>query len=283
MKKYLHLLFVALFATMSLGSKAYDLTKAQEAIPFLKSVYAYESLRESKMVVGGNVINETRTETTYNNDNLVTSVITLQNGQKSIELSDYVYGDKNRTHNAITYVNGQPYTKSSYNDTFGDDFYRNITVSDVITETMGNQSKERIEWAYDENGRIIGMKHYVNEQLVKEQKNYTWTPNSCEYEEITYSPIPSTDKVTKKYADDNYVQNVLEIHSIDMNGAKTESKNECSYDKDGNITSLKSYQNGQLTMEWKDYVWGDKKNTHTEIMYMNGNPMSVTEVTQYYK
>ena len=110
-----------------------------------------------------------------------------------------------------------------------------------------------------------------------------WTPNSCEYVEISYFPMASSQKVTKKFQDENYVQNILEVHEIDMNGVKMENKNECTYDSDGNLTSMKSYTNGQLTMEWKDYIWGDKKNTHKEVMYMNGTPFMTIEVTQYYK
>ena len=93
---------------------------------------------------------------------------------------------------------------------------------------------------------------------------------------------------TNVVADENllvyefYVQNVCEIHIITINGVQTETKSEYTYDESGNLTSMKNFQDGQLVMEWKDYVWGDKKNTHIEIMYMNGSPMSTTEVTQFY-
>lgn len=53
----------------------------EEAMPFLKGDYVYEYLRESKTTMGGNVVSENQTETTYNTENNVTSVITTTNGQ----------------------------------------------------------------------------------------------------------------------------------------------------------------------------------------------------------
>ena len=148
---------------------------------------------------------------------------------------------------------------------------------------MGVESKELFEWTFDDKGRIIGLKQYSNNQLLSEQKDYIWTPTSVEYLTINYSPIASVDKVKKVFKDSNYIQNVLETHEIDMNGMKTETRNESEYDENGNINSFKSYSNGQLLMEWTDYVWGDKKSSHKEIMYMNENPISETLVEQYYK
>mgnify|MGYP003288418835 CR=1 FL=1 len=289
MKKYFYILLTCLFSTLTItmygheNGDGYDLKKAQEAMPFLKGEYVYEYLRESKTMMNGTVVSELRTETTYDDNFLITSIVSYSNGQKTLELYDYVYGDRTRLHKSKTYMNGQCLTSQEYTDTFIDDFYRNMSLSEITTTTAGTTSNERIEYTYDDQGRIIGMKHYVNGELHIEQLNYVWTPNSCEYESITYAPFPSTSKVSKKFIDEFYVQNVCEIHITTMNGFQTENRSEFTYDDNGNLTSMKSYLNGTLSMEWKDYVWGNKMNKHTEIMYMNGTPISTAEVTQYYK
>jgi hypothetical protein len=289
MKKYIGSLIIFVFSTISINvygsddGDGYDLHKAQEAMPFLKGEYVYEYLRESKIMMNGAVISETRTETSYDKNFLITGVVTFTNGQKTLELFDYIYGDRTRMHKANTYMNSQCLSSQEYSDTFIDDFYRNMSVSEITTTSAGISSIQKNEFFYDEQGRIIGMKQFVNGNLQMEQLNYVWTPNSCEYESITYYPVQSTEKVTKRFIDEYYVQNVCEIRIITINGFQTEIKNEYTYDERGNLTSMKNFQNGQLVMEWKDYVWGEKKNTHKEITYMNGSPISTTEVSQYYK
>lgn len=283
MKNSIKLILAILFSIISFASYAYDLEKAKEAMPFLKSDYAFEYLRIQKSMMGGKDVGETRVETTYNEDGLITSVITTTNGQKQLELVDYVYGDKSRSHTANTYMNGQLFTSESFSDSFSDDFYRNMTASDIVKNQMGNVVKEHIEWTYDDASRIVGMKHYQGDKLQLEQKDYVWTPNSCEYITVTYFPIASTDKVKKIFKDTEYVQNILETHEVEMNGVKTSTRSEFTYDDKGNIISMKSYSNGQLLMEWCDYIWGNKQSSHKEIMYMNGNPISESIVEQYYK
>ena len=283
MRNYIKLIAVAIFSIIAFAANAYDIEKAKEAMPFLKSDYAYEYLRVQKKMMGDKVVGENRTVTTYNDNYLITSVITTDNGQKSIELVDYVYGDQTRSHKANTYMNGQLFTSENFSDVCGDDFYRNMTVSESTKTQLGNSSNIRVEWTYDDADRIIGMKQYQDGKLQLEQKDYTWTPNSCEYVTVTYFPIASTDKVKKTFRDTEYVQNILETHDIDMNGLKTSLRSEFAYDDNGNLISMRNYNNDQLLMEWKDYIWGDKKSTHKEIMYMNGNIISESLVEQFYK
>ena len=287
MKKCISTFITMLFAGIAVnayGQEYYDLQKAQEAMPFLKSEYAYEYLRVDKTIMNGMVVSESRTESSYNENFLITGIVTYMNGQKTMELYDYVYGDRTRLHKTNTYMNGQCLSTQDVSDTFVDDFYRNMNLSEITTATGGVvSSMQRIEFTYDEQGRITGMKQFVNGELQTEQFNYVWTPNSCEYESVTYFPFQSTDKVSKKFIDEHYVQNVCETHVMTMNGIQMETKNEYTYDESGNMTSMKSYQNGQLSMEWKDFVWGDKINTYTQVMYVNGAPMSTSVVTRYYK
>lgn len=283
MKKIVNLLLTVLLLSMSLTTYAYDLEKAKEAMPFLKSDYAFEYLRVQKSMMGDKVVSEIRTETTYNDNGLIISVITTTNGQKSLELIDYVYGDKTRSYKSNTYMNGQSFSSQSFSDVFVDEFYRNMTVSESTQTQMGNTSKLRYEWTYDESGRIIGVKQYQDGKLQLEQKDYIWSPNSCEYVTITYFPIASTDKVKKTFSDSEYIQNVLETHEVEMNGVKTDSRSEFDYDDNGNLISMKNYSNGQLLMEWNSYSWGNKQSSHKEIMYMNGNVISESFVEQYFK
>lgn len=256
---------------------------AEDAMPFLKGEFVYETLREAKTMMNGSVVSEMCTETTYDDNNNITKILVTTNGQPTLETTDYNYGNRTMSNVSSSYMNGQKLSTKKTSNQYADDFYRNIVVAEIETEGFGHTTKQKNEWSYDEKGRVIGMKQYQDGQLQLEQKDYVWTPNSCEYLEISYFPISSTQKVTKKFQDENYVQNILEIHEIDMNGVKMENKNEYAYDSDGNLSSMKTYTNGQLTMEWKDYTWGDKKNTHTEVMYVNGSPSNITEVTQYYK
>ena len=233
MVKYLGVLIISIFSTILTDIYGYDLKKAQETLPFLKGEYVYEYLRESKTMMNSTVVN-VRTETSYDENFLITGIKTFTNGQKTLEFFDYVYGDRTRMYKANTYMNGQCISSQEFSDSFIDDFYRNMNVSEIKTTSAG------------------------------------------------VSSIQSTEKVSKKFIDEFYVQNVCEIHIITINGVQTETKSEYTYDESGNLTSMKNFQDGQLVMEWKDYVWGDKKNTHIEIMYMNGSPMSTTEVTQFY-
>ena len=87
-------------------------------------------------------------------------------------------------------------------------------------------------------------------------------------------------EMSDSFIDDFYRNMSVNEITTTTAGISSVQKNEFTYDENGNIISMKTFQNGQLSMEWKDYVWGDKKNTHVEIMYMNGSPMSTTEVTQ---
>ena len=283
MKFIIKLLVLSLFSTIGVTTFAYDFEKAKEAMPFLNSDYAFEYLRVQKIMMGDKVIGESRTETTYNDQYLIASIVGTMNGQKTLELVDYEYGDRSRTHTANTYVNGQLYSSALFVDTFGDDYYRNMTISEIYKTQSGIKSKERIEWTYDNDGRITSMKHYQDDKLAIEQKDYIWTPNSCEYTEISYFPTASTSKVKKTFRDSDYVQNILEIHEIEMNGVKTDTRGEFDYDDKGNLISMKSYNNGQLLTEWSNYSWGNKQNTHKETMYMNGTIISESIVEQYYK
>ena len=275
------LMAICLDTVTSLNFNAY--AADGDELPFLKSDYLYEYLNESKIMMGGNVVSESKTEITYDDDNHIISMVSYMNGQKLMEMIDYTYSDRKRTHIANNYSHGEIMMSSKVTDTFADDIYRNMLVSERETEMAGNKSVTRYEWIYDDQGRIIGMKEFLDGQLQMEQKEYVWTPNSCEYIEERLLPFPSVTKVTKQFQDEHYVQNVLEIHASDRNGVKTEFRTECQYDDNGNLISLKSYLNGQLSSEWKDYNWGDKKSSHTVISYMNGNPTSTSEVVQYYK
>ena len=268
---------------LSLFSFSTNAEDTTEDLPFLKSDYLYEYLHEVKTSMGGNVVSETKMETTYDDNNHIISMITTTNGAKTMEMIDYVYGDKIRSNTSNIYLNGQKMMTMKTNSTFADDIYRNMTVNESETDQMGKVSKQRNEWTYDDQGRIIGMKQFLNGELQLEQKDYEWTPNSCSYVEILYFPMKSTKNVSKQFKDDHYIQNILEVHETDMNGVKMESRSEWTYDDAGNMTSFKNYSNGQLSMEWKDFVWGDKKGSHTEIMYMNGAPTTTSEVKQYYK
>ena len=252
-------------------------------MPFLKGDYVYEILRESKTKMGDNLITETIIKTEYDDNNNIVSIIVTTNGEKTLEMIDYVYGDRKMTNLTNQYLNGQLFSSMKTNNTYDDDFYRNIAVGELETIKGGIPSIQRNEWTYDDQGRMTGMKQYIDGNLSEEQKDYTWTSKSCEYFTYSYSPIQYTEKVTKKFEDDNYVRNVLELHQRDMNGFNIEIKNEATYDNEGNLTSLKSYTNGELTLEFSDYIWGDKKNTHKETMYVNGSPSMISEVTQYYK
>lgn len=262
---------------------AYGQQKAESVLPFLKGNYVYEYLHESKMLVNGNVINESRTETKYNDKNNIISIKNYQGGQLMLEQVNYLYGNKVCSYETMTYMGGQKTASSKVKNVYVDDIYRNISVSEIENTVNGNTTNQRNEWTYDEQGRMIGMKQYLNGELSKEQLNYVWTPNTCEYEEISYLPMKSTTSVRKEFQDKDYVQNTLELRITDMNGMKSEVKNEYTYNEKGNISSMKSYINEHLTVEWKDYVWGDKQITHTEVMYVNDMPMSTSTVTQYYK
>lgn len=283
MERLLKSIIVVFLFLIGLSTYAFDLEKAKEAMPFLNSDYAFQYLRIQKNLMNGQPIGETRTETKYTDDGLISSIVTTTNGEKTLELIDYEYGDRTRNYKSNTYLNGQLFSNSTFHDTFGDDFYRNMTTSDNITNQMGKPGKVHMEFTYDEEGRIVGMKQYQDDKLQIEQKDYCWTPNSCEYLSITYFPIPSNDHVKKSFQDTNYVQNILEIHEIEMNGTKTDSKSEFTYDDKGNMTSMKNFSNGQLLTEWKDYIWGDKKSSHKEIMYLNGNVISESLVEEFYK
>ncbi len=286
MKKIIYSCIIMVLACLTISNPSVIAQNTkEEAMPFLKGDYVYEYLRESKTTMGGNVVSENQTETTYNTENNVTSVITTTNGQKTLEMLAYVYGNKTLTYQGNTYMNGQLLSSQKFSNTYADNFYRNMLTSDIETEGMGSTTKQHIEYSYDNQNRIVGMKHYQDGKLQKEELNYVWTPNTCEFEEITYFPIQSKAKVSRKYQDENYVQVLEEIRITEMGGVTTETKSEYTYlnTYNGNLTSMKNFQNGVLVMEWKDYVWGDKKNTHTEIMYANGSPISTSEVTQYYK
>lgn len=277
-KGILAFLFIAFAAITSCAQ-----TETPDSLPFLKSKYLHEYLHEAKMMMNGNVVSETITETTYDEKDRISSMTIKTNGQKIMEFIDYNYGDKTRNYTVNNFLNGNLSASTIHNDTFADDIYRNMLTSESKNKLADDNSVQLMEWTYDDNGRIIGMKQYLNGVLQSEQRDYVWTTNSCEYVEETFLPFPSISHVSKQFKDNYYVQNILEIHKIDRNGMQSESRNETKYDDDGNIISFKSFDNGELSFEWKDYVWGDNKSTHTEIMYINGNPMSVTEVTQYYK
>lgn len=64
MKNSIKLILAILFSIISFASYAYDLEKAKEAMPFLKSDYAFEYLRIQKSMMGGKDVGETRVETT---------------------------------------------------------------------------------------------------------------------------------------------------------------------------------------------------------------------------
>ena len=283
MKKYINSILLT-FALISCAPVSLNAQKdVSEAYPFLKKDYMYEYLNVAKTIVDGNVISETRVETTYDDNNRITSIITTTNGQKTMEMVDFIYGDRTKSNVNNTYMNGEKFSTQKVTNSYVDDYYRNIGVAEIETEMKGKTEKQRNEWVYDEQERVIGMKQYLDGKLQKEEKDYVWTPNSCEYEEISYFPISSTSKVSKQFQDENYVQNVLEVHKTITNGLEGEFKVEVTYDENGNIISTKNFRNGQLIMEFKDYDWSDKKCTYTAVMYMNGAPCSTLEIERLFK
>lgn len=245
--------------------------------------YVHPYLHEEKATMNGMVVTQSKTETQYDDKmRPIHQVVTL-NGMKQMEISDYVYDGKTTSYIVTYYLNGAENNKEKFTNTYMDD--DQLYPVKMVMEAVGPEPRDvRIsEHTYNDEGLITHSVTTKNGVLEIENKNYVYTPNSCDYEFYTTIPAPANGKGHMEFKDGKKYLREVEETVMDYPTGPMKTRSEHRFDENGMLAGSKVYTNGELSFEFKDYVWGDKKCNYTQVTYANGQPLMVTEISEYYK
>lgn len=120
-------------------------------------------------------------------------------------------------------------------------------------------------YKYDSQGRVIGVKSYEDGKLSSEKKDYVYSENelTCTRETYTNDTVSNSYKIVRVYDAANLLS---EIHY--RAGTNEESyKLLYEYDSQEREISVKTYINGMLLNEQKNYSYSNNKITYNEYEY----------------
>ncbi|MDL2289886.1 hypothetical protein LJB95_00590 [Paludibacteraceae bacterium OttesenSCG-928-F17] len=198
-----------------------------------------------------------------------------RNDSLSVEVTDYTYNGKECNYTYNYYKNGEVSSTNKEKMVYYDDMY--IKCVTYVNYDKNNQEQNRSELNYDDLGREIGLKHYFRGDLNMEHKDYVYNDKECKY--ILYDESllePLFVEYTKIYYDDLYIKYKSFVSDFKRLDEIRIEKYE--YDNFGRETSYKSYLNGMLANEYKDYVYNGKECNYTYIHYRNGEIYSSDKI-----
>lgn len=165
----------------------------------------------------------------------------------------YEYNERGLKSANITYdANGNLVSTS----TFAYDEANESILQNIVYDAVGNMT-DYSEYSYDDNGNIL-FSAFCSYDL---NGNVTW--DSASYYE--YNEVGDT---------------ILEVHSSNSDDTNSENTYEYEYDENGNITSRKTYLNGEFTIGY-EYTYDYFGNMLTERIYGSDGTFDNTYTYEY--
>lgn len=154
---------------------------------------------------------------------------------------------------------------------YTDNSFRHIKYEEGIYSN-GNTSKSYYEF---DGNKTMGQKHFTNDRLTQETFNYQWDSLKCtcttHFYDTATGNVRGINEHVMSYLDDTYSRptNVfLKSISYFSDGSEHISITETFNQYEGKkIVNTKSYENGVLREEYKDYVYDRNRCSFKQLLY----------------
>ena len=148
---------------------------------------------------------------------------------------------------------------------------------DGVTETSRSESD------YNDEGRVIGIWMYLNGTLYLQYRDYQYNELTATYWHDSYSGgnLSSSRKVQVTYHDKNWMRWSRHITYAE-DGVTEAGRMEYDYDNDGRETGYRSYSNGTLYLQYRDYQYNELTTTYWYDIYSGGNVSLSTKIQRTY-
>jgi len=169
-------------------------------------------------------------------------------------------------------------------NTFAEQTFDWIRMTQYITYAAdGVTETSRSETDLDHEGRITDNKVYSDGTLFVHYRDYQYTELTLTVWMDTYSGgnLSSSTKYQYTYLDKNRMQTTQSI-SYAEDGVTETGLTETDYDNDGRETGYRSYSNGTLSQQRRDYQYNGRTVTYWNDNYSGGNLSSSRKHQQTY-
>ncbi len=146
------------------------------------------------------------------------------------------------------------------------------TTQQITYAADGVSEASRQEITYDADGRETGMKYYANGVLTHQYRDYQYNGRTVTFWNDVYSNgnVQTSIKNQRTYSEKNWIQ-ITQYITYAADGVTEAVHQEITYDADGRETGMKSYANGVLMFQYRDYQHNGRTITFWNDVYSNGN------------
>ncbi len=217
---------------------------------------------------------------TYDSEGRLTNTKSYTYGNLTQENRNYTYNGNECEYYIDNYTSGSITSTSKFKIVNQNDWLDLSSVisygPDGVTETYKQVS------AYDTDGRRTGLTVWQNGVLSSISRDYTYNGN----EQVFYSDSYSNGSVsnTTKIKMGNYKAWIRSSYYVQYkpDGVTEGYRTESTYDASERLIDIKTYINGTLSNENKDYTYNGTEVTYNSYAYNNGNVVSTTKIKEAY-
>ena len=203
------------------------------------------------------------------------------NGMLSNKTRDYQYNGRTVIYWLDNYSGGNLQSSNKVQKTYCDKNWIQTTLS-IQYAANGVTETYRVETDYDNDGRETGYRQYQNGVLLIQYRNYQYNGRTLTHWMDVYSGgNTSSSKFQRTYCDKNWIQTTISIQYA-ANGVTEAFRVETDYDNDGRETGYRQYQNGTLSVQYRNYQYNGRTLTHWMDVYSGGNTSS-SKIQRVYK
>ena len=277
----------------SIGRKNKYLTKSINIAYFILTALVLNSCE--------NTIQLTENKVNWNRGKVISYIEFDVDSISEIYKQNYLFDEKGREISKTTYAYGNLVEKSnhySYNQnycTFIDSMYnQKIFISiEYLDNPIDNKIKTKTiykedgytvisqeSYLYDINRREIGYSNSGDVTFINNHRNYTYNENECTYYRDAFfdNKLISSNKHKVTFYDKSYNKDKLTSRVVYDLYEKEQSKNIYTYDSLGRENGFKSYDNGVLVREYKNYSYNDNECTYYDYRTVYGDYYSFTTI-----
>ena len=212
-----------------------------------------------------------RSESVYDTEGKLIGSKTYGNGVLLLQDRDYQYSGRTATYWQDGYSNGSLTSSYKYKVTYWDKNWIQTTQF-IIYNLDGTTEYSRLESSYDTEGKPMGSNRYINGVLLSQTRDYQYSGRTVTYWQDAFSngSLTSSYKNKVTYWDKNWIQTTLWIQYA-ADGTTEYSRLESSYDTEGKPIGSKTYLNGVLLLQARDYQYSGRTATYWQDAYPNGS------------
>ena len=223
----------------------------------------------------------TRMEYTYDTEGRETGYKSFNKGTLTQQYRDYQYNGRTITFWGDTYTAGSVSASGKIQRTYSDLNW--IQLTQQIQYAANGTELSRMEYTYDTEGRETGYKYFLNGTLYYQCRDYQYNGRTITgwYDMYTSGSVSSSIKIQRTYSDLNWIQITQQIQYA-SNGTEA-SRTEYTYDTEGRETGCKSFSNGKLAQQYRDYQYNGQTITSWFDMYTAGSLNSSFKIQRTYR